>query len=227
MIFIRTADIYHCDEPVVVQIVRTFDFTFYWFCLLGLWPSNLYYYICLECLALSNCSSSVLMRTVVPSYYYYYQVGSPNCQKEEIILNFTLNTLDIYHVFKMRTMKYIIWRFLKWICMYLYTMLKEVIQIYMFKEHSYLCTLSEIKYICNTYTTGDIQFIFMSFNNRYVSGMFRSECKLILYFPTVCVYCVYPAMPKIQNQLSNCLIKAETVVVLIVFWWCPLWSPRL
>ena len=87
----------------------------------------------------------------------------------------------------------------------------------MFKEHSYLCTLSEIKYICNTYTTGDIQFIFMSFNNRYVSGMFRSECKLILYFPTVCVYCVYPAMPKIQNQLSNCLIKAETVVGLTVF----------
>jgi hypothetical protein len=34
---------YHCDAPVVVQIVRTFDFTFYWFCLLGLWPSNLYY----------------------------------------------------------------------------------------------------------------------------------------------------------------------------------------
>ena len=94
---------------------------------------------------------------------------------------------------------------------------KEVIQIYMFKEHSYLCILSGIKYICNTYTTGDIQFICMSFNNRYVSGMFRSECKLISYFPTVCAYCVYPAMPKIQNQLSNCLIKAETVVVLIVF----------
>ena len=67
---------------------------------------------------------------------------------------------------------------------------KEVIQIYMFKVHSYLCIL-EIKYICNTYTTGDIQFICMRFNNRYVSGMFRSECKLILYFfclPTLLIF---------------------------------------
>ena len=31
------------------------------------------------------------------------------------------------------------------------------------------------------------------------------------------VYCVYPAMSKSPKQLSNCLLRAEVGVVLIVF----------
>jgi len=29
------------------------------------------------------------------------------------------------------------------------------------------------------------------------------------------------------KQLPNCLKGAETSVILVVFWWCPLWSSRL
>jgi len=31
------------------------------------------------------------------------------------------------------------------------------------------------------------------------------------------VYCVYPAMLKSRKQLPNCLKRAETIIVLIVF----------
>jgi hypothetical protein len=31
------------------------------------------------------------------------------------------------------------------------------------------------------------------------------------------IYCVYPEIPKCQKQLSNCLKRAETTIVLIVF----------
>ena len=49
------------------------------------------------------------------------------------------------------------------------------------------------------------------------SGKFRGECKLILYLPTLYLYCVYPTMSKCSKQLPSCMKIAETSVVLIVF----------
>jgi hypothetical protein len=49
------------------------------------------------------------------------------------------------------------------------------------------------------------------------SELFRSEWKLIIYFPTLYVYCIYRVMSKAPKQLSNCLKRAESHVVLIVF----------
>ena len=50
-----------------------------------------------------------------------------------------------------------------------------------------------------------------------LSGLCHSECKLILYFVTVHVYCVYPAISKSQKLLTNCLKRTETSLVLIGF----------
>jgi hypothetical protein len=43
----------------------------------------------------------------------------------------------------------------------------------------------------------------------------RAQINLI--FPTIYVYCIYPAMWKRQKQLQNLLKRAEIVVILIVF----------
>ena len=48
------------------------------------------------------------------------------------------------------------------------------------------------------------------------SGMFCSECQLMLYLLTIYVYCVYLAMQKSPKRLPNCLMRTETIVVLIV-----------
>ena len=50
-----------------------------------------------------------------------------------------------------------------------------------------------------------------------LSGLCHSECKLILYLLTVHVYCVYPAISKRPKQLTNCLNRTETSLVLIGF----------
>ena len=49
------------------------------------------------------------------------------------------------------------------------------------------------------------------------SVLFRNECKYILYFEIMYVYCVYPVMLNCPMQLPNCVIRAETSVVVIVF----------
>jgi hypothetical protein len=49
------------------------------------------------------------------------------------------------------------------------------------------------------------------------SYLFRSEWKWIIYFPTMYVYCIYRVISKSSKKLSNCLKRAETSVVLIVF----------
>jgi hypothetical protein len=49
------------------------------------------------------------------------------------------------------------------------------------------------------------------------SYLFRNEWKWIIYFPTTYVYCIYRDMSKAPRKLSNCLKRAETSVVLIVF----------
>ena len=66
--------------------------------------------------------------------------------------------------------------------------------------------------------------VYMCFRNRWkseplasFSALFRSKCKWILYFPTMYVYCVYPTMSKIPKQLPNCVKRAETSVILMVF----------
>ena len=56
----------------------------------------------------------------------------------------------------------------------------------------------------------NIKFICTSFRNRQnseplasFSGLFRSEYKLILYLTTMYVFCVYPAMSKKSENLSD------------------------
>ena len=56
----------------------------------------------------------------------------------------------------------------------------------------------------------NLQFICTSFRNRQnseplasFSGLFRSEYKLILYLTKMYVYCVYPAMSKKWENLSD------------------------
>jgi hypothetical protein len=46
---------------------------------------------------------------------------------------------------------------------------------------------------------------------------FRYECKYILYFQTMYVYCVYPVMLNSSKQLSTYVTRAETSIVPIVF----------
>ena len=66
-------------------------------------------------------------------------------------------------------------------------------------------------YIYNIRTLSvNIKFICTSFRNRQnsepsasFSGLFRSECKWILYLTTMYVYCVYPAMSNKSEHLSD------------------------
>ena len=62
-------------------------------------------------------------------------------------------------------------------------------------------------YIYNIRTLSlNIKFICTSFRNRQkseLSGLFRSEYKWILYSTTMHVYCVYPAMSKKSENMSD------------------------
>jgi hypothetical protein len=66
-------------------------------------------------------------------------------------------------------------------------------------------------YIYNIRTLSvNIKFICTSFRNRQnseplasFSGLFRSEYEWILYLTTMYVYCVYPAMSKMSENLSD------------------------
>ena len=69
----------------------------------------------------------------------------------------------------------------------------------------------------------NIKFICTSFRNRQnseplasFSGLFRSEYKWILYLTTMYVYCVYPAMSKKSENLSD-LNKKEFKIVILLF----------
>ena len=70
-------------------------------------------------------------------------------------------------------------------------------------------------YIYNIRTLSvNIKFICTSFRNRQniepsasFLGLFRSEYKWILYLTTMYVYCVYPAMSKKSENLSDLNIK--------------------
>jgi hypothetical protein len=82
-----------------------------------------------------------------------------------------------------------------------------------------------IRYIDNTLSE-IIKSIYTSFRNGKKSEHlmslyypFRSNWKLIRYFPTIYVYCIYRIMSKAPKQLSNCLKRADTSVVLIVFYY--------
>jgi hypothetical protein len=71
--------------------------------------------------------------------------------------------------------------------------------------------LIKIKYLYNIRTLSvNIKFICTSFRNRQnskplasLSCLFRSEYKWILYLTTMYVYCVYPAMWKKSENLSD------------------------
>jgi hypothetical protein len=74
------------------------------------------------------------------------------------------------------------------------------------------------------YIVRNVKFICASFKNRWeseslasFSALFCSECIWNLYFLEMDVYCVYPAMSKSPKQLPNCLKRAKTSVVLVVF----------
>jgi hypothetical protein len=85
------------------------------------------------------------------------------------------------------------------------------------QENSYIWCLSKEKinvliiYIYNIRTLSvNIKFICTSFRNRQnseptasFSGLFRSQYKWILYLTTMYVYCVYPAMSKKSENLSE------------------------
>ena len=76
-------------------------------------------------------------------------------------------------------------------------------------------------YIYNIRTLSvNIKFICTSFRNRQnseplasFSGLFRSEYKYILYLTTMYVYCVYPAMSKKSENLSDLNKRTETSVI--------------
>ena len=65
------------------------------------------------------------------------------------------------------------------------------------------------------YIVENIKFIYTILTS--FSYLFRSEWKWIIYFPTMYVYCIYRVISKAAKKLSNCLKRAETSVVLIVF----------
>jgi hypothetical protein len=79
------------------------------------------------------------------------------------------------------------------------------------KESLWQVFLSLFKYIYNIRTLSvNIKFICTSFRNRQnskplasFSGLFRSEYKWILYLTTMYVFCVYPAMSKKSENLSD------------------------
>ena len=81
-----------------------------------------------------------------------------------------------------------------------------------------------IRYVDNIHTFWEnMKFIYTSFSKvkkreHYTSlfDLFHSHWKLIIYFPTIYIYCIYRIMSKAPKQLSNCLKRAETSVVLIV-----------
>ena len=62
-----------------------------------------------------------------------------------------------------------------------------------------ICTLLvNIKFICTSFRNRQNSESLASF-----SGLFRSEYKRILYLTTMYVYCVYPAMSKKSENLSD------------------------
>ena len=75
-------------------------------------------------------------------------------------------------------------------------------------DHLFLCVSTDI-YNIRTLSV-NIKFICTSFRNRQhseplgsFSGLFRSEYKWIVYLTTMYVYCVYPAMSKKSENLSD------------------------
>ena len=56
----------------------------------------------------------------------------------------------------------------------------------------------------------------MRFDEFFLPASQRVEM-YFFYFPTIYVYCVYRGMSKAPKKLPNCLKRAETSVVFIVF----------
>jgi hypothetical protein len=83
-------------------------------------------------------------------------------------------------------------------------------------------------YIYNIRTLSvNIKFICTSFRNRQnsepsasFSGLFRSECKWILYLTTLYVYCVYPAMSKKSENLVRFRQKGQKQASFLAFHKC-------
>jgi hypothetical protein len=84
------------------------------------------------------------------------------------------------------------------------------------------------QYIYNIRTLSvNINFICASFRNRQnsepsanFSGLFRSEYKRTLYLTTMYVYCVYPAMSKKSENLSDLKQKGQKQASFIAFHKC-------
>jgi hypothetical protein len=103
-----------------------------------------------------------------------------------------------------------------------------------FTENSYIWCLSKEKinvliiYIYNIRTLSvNIKFICTSFRNRQnsepmasFSGLFRSQYKWILYLTTMYVYCVYPAMSKKSENLSELNKKDRNKASFLAFHKC-------
>ena len=102
-------------------------------------------------------------------------------------------------------------------------------------DHLFLCVSTDI-YNIRTLSV-NITFICTSFRNRQhseplasFSGLFRSEYKWIVYLTTMYVYCVYPAMSKKSENLSDLSKKGQKQASFLAFHkccqGCPLRGPR-
>ena len=98
-------------------------------------------------------------------------------------------------------------------CAYTPSTYMYIAPIYTINIHVYRTHIN-YQYIYNIRTLSvNIKFICTSFRNRQnseplasFSGLFRSEYKWILYLTTMYVYCVYPAMSKKSENLSDLYI---------------------
>ena len=93
------------------------------------------------------------------------------------------------------------------ISLYNWTATQQKRNILCFYPSMLYITLQNELYIYNIRTLSvNIKFICTSFRNRQkseLSGLFRSEYKWILYSTTMHVYCVYPAMSKKSENMSD------------------------
>ena len=97
-----------------------------------------------------------------------------------------------------------------------------------FDNYGFIIFCWIVWYIDNNMRTlsENITFICTSFRNRpksehlsRISVLFPNECKWIIYFPMMYVYCIYTAVSKSLKQLQHFLKKrSETSVVLIIVW---------
>jgi hypothetical protein len=86
-------------------------------------------------------------------------------------------------------------------------------------------TLSEnIKFICTSFRKADRK---ANLWRAFLSYFTASANEFYIFRQWTYIVFILQCQKKNPNQQQNCLISAEISVVLIVFLWCPLRSPRI